>query len=87
MDVGYHKTIDVRRKVNYPMQSKSFHIFEVREADQVQAIEAAVRALDGVRFITGDPKTKIFAVQWAAPATFDDIVQTITGLGYRPATK
>ncbi|MAS32431.1 MAG: hypothetical protein CL610_00405 [Anaerolineaceae bacterium] len=67
------------------MQSKAFHIFTVKDENEVKLICEHISGVDGVDNVYGDHSTKIFAVQWSAPATWEDIEDTLTRQGYQPA--
>ena len=64
------------------MKSQPFHIFMVRDEDEVRQIEARLRALDGIVSVHGDHRTKIFAIQWTEPASWELIEDTLSRMGY-----
>jgi hypothetical protein len=59
------------------MQSKSFHIFQINDPMEAEQVVAALQAIPGVRSVTGDHETKIFAIQWSDPAQWEDIERTL----------
>jgi hypothetical protein len=69
------------------MFSKDLHIYEVRREQEVEDIKQRLNLIDGIKSVHGDHKTKIFAIQWSAPATWDQIVDVLHEIGYQPAHK
>jgi len=69
------------------MQSKAMHIYEVRTEQEVDDIKRKLSTIDGVEKVHGDYETKIFAVQWSAPTTWDQIADKLHLMGYEPAYK
>ena len=66
------------------MKAKTMHIYEVRSDHEVQQITQALDTLPGVEGIEGDWRTKIFAIQWSDPATWEQILDVLVGMGYQP---
>jgi copper chaperone CopZ len=66
------------------MQSKSFHLYEVEDENEVQEVMSELSSIDGVRSVQGDHETKIFAVTWSEPATWDDIRLALSAMHYTP---
>jgi hypothetical protein len=64
------------------MKSKSFHLYLVKDGNEVHGVEHALSQLDGVKYVHGDHKTKMFAIQWTEPATWDDIEKTMNEMDY-----
>jgi copper chaperone CopZ len=64
------------------MQSKTFQLPMINRDEDVREIETRVGGIAGVRTVEGDRVTKIFAVTWDAPATWEDIERAVVTLGY-----
>lgn len=48
-------------------------------------IERELREVDGVTEVTADPRTRRVSVRWEDPATWEEIADTLTDIGYPPA--
>ena len=66
------------------MQSISFHLYEVEDEQEAQEVLRELSSIDGVRYVDGDPETKIFTVQWNEPATLNDIKVALAEMHYTP---
>ena len=66
------------------MQSISFLLYEVEDEQEAQEVLRELSTIDGVRYVDGDPETKIFTVQWSEPATLNDIKVALAEMYYTP---
>jgi len=66
------------------MQSISFLLYEVEDEQEAQEVLRELSTIDGVRYVDGDPETKIFTVQWSEPATLNDIKVALAEMHYTP---
>ena len=69
------------------LSSKNFHLPNVQNDAEVQALAAQLNQIPGVRRTIGDAKTKIFVVEWSDPATWDHISDALVRMGYVPKSK
>jgi len=68
------------------MQSKTFTVPNISCGHCVMTIKNEVGDLDGVVRVEADKDTKQVTVEWAAPATWDQIAALLTEINYPPAT-
>ena len=66
------------------MQSRSFHLYEVQDEIEAQEVMQELSNIEGVRSVQGDYETRIFAVTWSEPATWEDIRVALANLHYTP---
>lgn len=67
------------------MTSKSFEVPNISCAGCVQAIKIELRDLAGVQSVSGDAPSKTIQIDFDAPASWDNIVQTLKEIDYPPA--
>lgn len=69
------------------MKTATFQLPIVNSDEEVRKIEATLRQIAGVRDVDGHEPTKIFAVTWDDPATWDAIETALVRIGYSPKYK
>jgi len=67
------------------MAIKSFRVPNISCDHCVMTIKRELGELEGVTGVAGDVETKIVTVEWEPPATWDQIVATLTEINYPPA--
>lgn len=67
------------------MTSKTFEVPNIHCMGCVQAIKNELRELDGVASVDGDAQTRVIAVEFEAPATWQGIAAALTEIEYPPA--
>jgi len=67
------------------MESKTFQVPAVGCNGCVNTIKSELSELDGVKNVDGVVDTKMITVEYEAPATWDNIVSTLTEIEYPPA--
>ena len=67
------------------MTSKTFEVPNIGCAGCVQAISNELSDLDGVSSVSGDVGSKTMHVEYAPPATWEGIVETLSDIDYPPA--
>jgi copper chaperone CopZ len=66
------------------MESKTFQVPNISCHHCVMAIQRELSALEGVKRVKGLVEEKRVTVEWEAPATWDQIVATLTDINYPP---
>ena len=66
------------------MTSKTFAVPNIGCAGCVQAIKNELSDLEGVSDISGDVSSKTMQIEYAPPATWESIVQTLKEIDYPP---
>ncbi|MBZ0293129.1 MAG: heavy-metal-associated domain-containing protein [Anaerolineae bacterium] len=67
------------------MQSKTFTVPNIGCDGCVRTIKNELSELEGVQTVDGAVDTKVVTVEWAAPATWDQIVEALKEIEYAPA--
>ena len=67
------------------MTSKTFEVPNIGCAGCVQAIKNELGGIDGVASISGDVDSKTMQIEYAPPATWEGIVETLKEIDYPPA--
>jgi len=67
------------------MDKKTFSIPNISCGHCVMSIKNELGDLDGVKTVEGDPETKHIEVEWDAPATEDQIKETLKAMNYPAA--
>ena len=70
---------------NQIVENKQFLVLDIGCAGCVRTVESTVRQIAGVRSVTADEQSKQVVVQWAAPATWQEIKTALTEVDYPPA--
>lgn len=65
------------------MEEKKVHIPTISCGHCVMTIKWMVEELEGVNSVEGDEKTKMVAIEWENPATWDKIAETLKETGYQ----
>ncbi|CAG0928901.1 hypothetical protein PLCT1_00855 [Planctomycetaceae bacterium] len=66
------------------VEQKSFRVPNIGCDGCVRTIVNELGQVDGVRKVEGDVSSKIVKVEWAAPATWGKIEETLEGIDYAP---
>ncbi|MFO7323091.1 MAG: hypothetical protein DIU68_015295 [Chloroflexota bacterium] len=64
------------------MKSRSFQLPIVQSEEEAERIVSTLQSIPGVRKVIGSKRTKIFAVSWTEPATWEEIEKTLMGMNY-----
>jgi copper chaperone CopZ len=67
------------------MESKSFQVPNIGCDGCVRTIKTEVSQIAGVKKVDGTVATKIVVVEWDAPATWQQIADTLKEIDYAPA--
>lgn len=67
------------------MESKTFQVPNIGCDGCVRSIKNELSALAGVQKVDGVVDTKTVTVEWSAPASWQEIVSTLTEIDYAPA--
>lgn len=67
------------------MTSKTFEVPNIGCAGCVQAIKNELSDHDGVASVSGDVSSKTMYIEFAPPATWEGIVETLQEIDYPPA--
>lgn len=67
------------------MDTKTFQVPNIGCDGCVKAIKGELSELDGVSKVDATVDTKTVTVEWDNPATWDQIVETLTEIEYAPA--
>ncbi|MCY3780856.1 MAG: heavy-metal-associated domain-containing protein [Chloroflexi bacterium] len=67
------------------MTSKTFEVPNIGCAGCVAAIKMELEDLSGVQAVSGDVPSKTIRIEFDAPATWDNIVQSLKEIDYPPA--
>lgn len=67
------------------MQSKTFEVPNIGCDGCVRTIKNELSEIAGVQQVDGAVDTRIVTVEWDAPATWQQIVDTLTEIEYAPA--
>ena len=67
------------------MESKTFTVPNIGCDGCVRTIKNELSEIAGVQAVEGAVDTKVVTVQWSAPATWQQIVSTLTEIEYAPA--
>lgn len=67
------------------MESKTFTVPNIGCNGCVRTIQSEVSELAGVKKVEGAVDTKMVTVEWDAPATWEQILATLTEIDYAPA--
>ena len=67
------------------METKTFQVPNIGCDGCVRTIAHEVKALNGVKQVEGNVKTKSVTVNWEPPATWDEIRAKLTEIEYPPA--
>ena len=67
------------------MEQKTFVVPNIGCDGCIRTIKSEVGQLSGVQRVEGDVATKIVTVEWDSPATWPQIVTTLTEIEYAPA--
>ena len=68
------------------MESKTFKVPNIGCDHCVHTIKTELGELEGVQSVEGAVDTKIVTVKWNAPATWQQIADTLTEIEYPPET-
>lgn len=66
------------------MESKTFVVPAISCGHCVHTIENELGDLAGVKSVKGDAASKQVNIQWEAPASWEQIVSTLTEIDYPP---
>ena len=66
------------------MTSKTFEVPNIGCAGCVQAITNELSDLDGVASVNGDVSSKTVHIEYAPPATWEGIVESLKAIDYAP---
>jgi copper chaperone CopZ len=66
------------------MESKTFKVPNIGCNGCVKTIVSELQALSGVSKVEGSVDTKLVTVAWDSPATWEQIVSTLTEIEYAP---
>jgi copper chaperone CopZ len=66
------------------MESKTFKVPNIGCNGCVSTIVSELKTLDGVKQVEGSVDTKQVTVTWDSPATWEQIVSTLTEIEYAP---
>lgn len=66
-------------------ENKTFLVPNIGCSGCVQTVESTVGQIEGVRSVKADETTKQVTVQWASPATWSQIEQSLAAVDYAPA--
>ena len=66
------------------MENKTFLVPNISCSGCVNSVESTVRQINGVRSVAADEHTKQVAVQWEAPASWEQIKVALTEVEYPP---
>ena len=67
------------------MTTTTFEVPNIGCAGCVQAITNELSDLEGVASVSGDVRSKTMHVEYAPPATWEGIVETLKAIDYAPA--
>jgi copper chaperone CopZ len=67
------------------MERKTFQVPNIGCDGCVRTIKNEVSQIVGVKVVDGVVETKTVTVEWDTPATWQDIVETLTEIEYAPA--
>ena len=67
------------------MDTKTFQVPNIGCDGCVKAIKGELSELDGVSKVDATVDTKTVTVEWDTPATWEQIVETLTEIEYAPA--
>ena len=67
------------------MEKKTFSIPNISCGHCTMSIENELRELEGISSVKGNIEEKTVTVEWAAPATYDTIIQTLKEINYPAA--
>jgi copper chaperone CopZ len=67
------------------MEQKTFVVPNIGCDGCIRTIKNEVGQLSGVKRVEGDVATKVVTVEWDSPATWPQIVSTLTEIEYAPA--
>ncbi len=67
------------------MESKTFRVPNISCHHCVMTIRRELGALEGVKRVEGEVESKQVTVEWEPPATWEQIVATLTEINYPPA--
>lgn len=67
------------------MESKTFRVPSIGCHHCVMTIRRELGALEGVKRVEGEVESKQVTVEWEPPATWEQIVTTLTEINYPPA--
>jgi copper chaperone CopZ len=67
------------------MQSKTFEVPNIHCGHCVMTIQNEVSELKGVKNVVGNKDTRTVTVEWAEPATWEQIKALLTEIDYPPA--
>ena len=66
------------------MESKTFVVPNISCSHCVHTIESEVGELPGVKVVKADEKSKQVTIEWADPATWQNIEAVLTEIDYPP---
>jgi copper chaperone CopZ len=67
------------------MEKKTFSIANISCGHCVMTIKNELNELDGVKSVEGNPEAKSIDVEWDAPITEDQIIETLKEINYPAA--
>jgi len=67
------------------MEKKAFQAPNISCGHCVMTIQRELAALEGVKRVEGDVHSKMVTVEWEPPASWEQIVATLTEINYPPA--
>lgn len=67
------------------MESKTFTVPNISCGHCVHTVEMELGELAGVRTVKAEEDTKVVTVSWGAPATWEQIQQTLVEINYPAA--